>query len=254
MTGMGFAVLTMDYPGVGDSDAVGDPYATTTNMVAAAMLAASRDVIALIREGGINGVEPMPALKCIGLGHSMGALFTVLQQSLNEPYRALVLLGFSTSGLPDKVPPEILAIANDPIKLQKQLPIWARTVFEAPPPVARRDKSFDKTRIVFKNDAADPRGLRALKAIRTKPRLPLPAVEAMLPGKVSLEAACTCVPIFLGVGEHDIAGPAHQLPVAFPASKEITLHVVESAGHSMFPFPSRHRLFTRIASWAKSLD
>jgi pimeloyl-ACP methyl ester carboxylesterase len=95
--------------------------------------------------------------------------------------------------------------------------------------------------------------VQALKAASGEPVLPLPAYHSMLPGNVAFEAAQIDVPVFLGVGERDMVGPPHQVPAAFTKSSDVTLLVLPEAGHSHFLFPSRKRLFDRLATWARSV-
>jgi hypothetical protein len=59
------------------------------------------------------------------------------------------------------------------------------------------------------------------------------------------------VPVFLGLGDRDIAGPPHGIPAIFPHSRDITLTVLPETGHCQFIFPSRAELFRRIGEWTQ---
>jgi pimeloyl-ACP methyl ester carboxylesterase len=103
---------------------------------------------------------------------------------------------------------------------------------------------------LFAGVAAEPRGIEAIKAARDR-MLPVPAFMSMLPGNVAPEAAQIDVPVFLALGERDIAGPPHQIPAAFPNSRDLSLHILPESGHSHFLFPARAGLFNRLSGWAR---
>ena len=73
---------------------------------------------------------------------------------------------------------------------------------------------------------------------------------SMLPGNVAPEAAKIDVPVFVGLGERDMAGPPLEAPKAFTSSPAVTFHLLPQAGHSHFLFPARTGLFDRLAEWA----
>jgi hypothetical protein len=58
------------------------------------------------------------------------------------------------------------------------------------------------------------------------------------------------VPLFLGVGEHDIATEHHTIPSSFPASRDVTLFVLDGAGHNHNVEPGRAQLWERVTDWA----
>ena len=92
-------------------------------------------------------------------------------------------------------------------------------------------------------------GVRALAGCRAR-LLPVPAFCSMLPDNIGPEAARIDVPVFIGLGSRDMAGPPHQVPAAFSGSGDLTLQVLPATGHSHFLFPSRAGLFRRLAHWA----
>ena len=250
MTARGFGVVTLDHLGVGDSDRAQDIYALSTEVVARANAQATEQLLERLRAGTLApGIAALPGLESIGLGHSMGALLTLVQQATLRMHAALALLGFSTRGMPDNITPEMRAAAHDPAQVRAHIVEWARMFFLG----AHSAAKSKAVKVLFKNSAADPRGLQALKSARTPPLLPLPSIHSMLPGNVAPEAAQITVPVFLGLGEHDIAGPPHEIPAAFPRTRDLTLYVLPEASHSLFPFPSRRGLFDRLAAWARAL-
>jgi len=76
---------------------------------------------------------------------------------------------------------------------------------------------------------------------------------SMIPGSTAPECAQIDTPLLLGVGDRDIAGPPHEIPASFPASRDLTLLVLPATGHCHFVFDSRHGLFERVASWCEAI-
>ena len=76
---------------------------------------------------------------------------------------------------------------------------------------------------------------------------------SMIPGSVAAEMAAVDVPVFLGVGEHDIAGDPHGIPAFFIGSNDVSLFVLPAAGHNHNVAPAREVLWDRLATWARQL-
>ncbi|WP_428311536.1 alpha/beta hydrolase [Hydrocarboniphaga sp.] len=243
MSARGFHVLTMDHLGIGDSTRPADGYALDASLLAQANEQALQQVLGELR-------AHLPMLRSIGVGHSMGAMLTLLQQAQYKPHAAIALLGFSTRGLPDYTPPAQAELAKDPRRLREQLPALAQKMFREPYPKVQRDP---QAKGIFGGSSADPRGIAALKAASDEPLLPLPAYQSMLPGNVALDAARVDVPVYLAVGDRDMAGPPQQIPAAFTASRDIALQVLPDTGHAHFLFAARAQLFERLAVWTRSV-
>lgn len=249
MNARGDLVAAFDYLGIGDSTQPQDGYLLTPDRLTAANAQAVGALLQRLRAGQIDGVPALPALRAIGLGHSMGAMMTVLLQAQARPYDALALLGFSTRGLPEYLSAEIRELAQDVPTVRARLVELSKTMFPVPYPVI---KSSGNGAEIYGSAKAEPAGIAALKRA-TEHVLAVPAFLSMLPGNVAPEAAQIDVPLFLGLGERDMAGPTHQIPAAFPASHDLTLQILPETGHSHFLFPSRVALFDRLASWADAV-
>lgn len=248
MAARGFIVVTIDHLGLGGSSRPVDGYALTPDVLAQANAHATADVLARLREGRLaEGIPAMPGLHSLGVGHSMGAMLTVLQQAQARQHDGIALLGFSTRGLPRFVPEDVRALAVDPAAVRARLVEFARRMFGVPYPRIRSSGGSGNAEL-YGSDAADPRGVAALKAA-TDCLLPVPAFLSMIPGNVAPEAAQIDVPVFLGLGERDMAGPPAEAPRAFGASPGVRLEVLPGAGHSHFLFASRVVLFDRLAEW-----
>lgn len=247
MAAQGFIVAAVDYLGLGDSSKPNDGWLCTPDTLTAINRNVYETVVAKLHDGSAHPqLAALPDLRSIGVGHSMGAMMTILQQAAHAPHAAVVLLGFSTRGLPEYLPPQLKGIA-DPLAARPLLIDVAKKMYGGQPfPVIHAARAGNSE--LFGSKKVDPNGVAALKAA-TDCMLPVPATLSMVPGNVAPEAAGITVPVFLGVGARDMVGPVHQLPTAFTASADITLLVLAEAGHSHFLFASRAQLFQRLASW-----
>ncbi|TXH05868.1 MAG: alpha/beta fold hydrolase [Nevskiaceae bacterium] len=250
MVARGFIVIAIDHLGIGESDRPTDGYALTADVVAAANGNATAQIVAQLREGRLTpALPPLSGLVTLGVGHSMGAMMTLLQQALRRQHAGIALLGFSTRGLPEYLPPQVRELAQDTTAVRAKMQKLARTMFVQPYPVI---KPSPQSGAIYSGKGADPRGAAAIKQIADA-LLPVCAFMSMVPGNVLPEAKRIDVPVFLGLGELDMAGPPHEIPASFPASRDVTLHVIRGAGHSHFLFPSRGELFDRLAAWARTV-
>jgi pimeloyl-ACP methyl ester carboxylesterase len=248
MAGRGFIVVLLDHLGVGESDRPEDGYALTPDLIVRANQAAVEQVLGKLRAGSLlSSLPPLPDLVSIGVGHSMGAMLTLQQQAMFRTHAGLALLGFSTRGMPDYLIPEAKQLSADTAAVRAELVRLAKATFQEPYPEV---KPSPQSNAIFAGNSADPRGVEAIKAARDK-MLPVPAFMSMLPGNVAPEAAQIEVPLFLALGERDIAGPPHQVPAAFPKSRDLSLHILPETGHSHFLFPARTGLYNRLGGWAR---
>ncbi len=250
MAQRGYIVITVDHLGIGDSSRPADGFALLPDLLAQANAKVCDDIVSGLRAGTlIAGLKALPGLRTIGLGHSMGALLLILQQAQYRQHAAVAVLGFSTRGMPDYLPAEVRELSRDTAAVRARLPELAGKFFGVPYPVV---KASVQSNGLFEGGAADPRGVQAIKAARDV-LLPSPAFMSMLSGNIAPEAAQIETPLFLGIGEKDIAGPPHQIPAAFSRSQDVTLYIQPGAGHSPFLFPSRIALYDRLDVWSRTV-
>lgn len=250
MAARGHVVITADHLGVGDSSRPADGYQLTPWLLADAHAQVLPQVLQALREGSwCAELDPLPQLRSIGLGHSMGAMITAWQQAVHRQHEAVVLLGFGTKGLPRYLKPEVAELArSDMAAARARLPELAREFFgEAYTRLRRSNPSED----IYAAGKADPKGVEGLKRA-VDVLLTVPSLLSMLPGNIAQETARIEVPVFLGIGEHDMAGRPHEVPASFGGSRDLTLHILQGAGHSHFLFASRTTLYDRLDDWARS--
>ena len=237
MADAGMVTVAFDHAGIGESSAVQDGFTLSAGAVASAGAHAVRGIVAQLRHGTASAdLPPLPELTVIGLGHSMGAMIVTLQQAVDRPFAGLALLGFSTRGLPEVLTAAEQAVAAQPLRAEADFVRLARLRFgQALADISPRAN-----------------GSTALQAA-SGPLLTVAAMQSMLPGNIAAEAATIDVPVYLSVGDRDIAGPAKAIPGAFSASPDVRLSVMPDAGHHPFIAPSAPRLYAEIISWARAL-
>jgi alpha-beta hydrolase superfamily lysophospholipase len=265
----GFLVVMLDHPGTGDSDGPDDGW-TLTPAVVAGLEAAAVD-----RARTLLGADGIPA---IGVAHSAGAHLLIHQfgrdprdnskvngiSGPNGPacprtseavsgtrFAGLALLGWAGHGLPEYLDAADRRLAelaaSDPEAFPQELVAGARRKFGRPFPVLDGHGSS----LLIRNPMPD-HARQALSAAGA-PLLAVVGHASMIPGSASRAAAAVDVPVFLGVGEHDIATSHHLIPAQFPASPDVTLYVLPGAGHNHNVEPGREELWDRVTRWAGQL-
>lgn len=250
MAARGFISILIDPLGIGESSRPADGYALTAEVLAKASASATDAALGKIRDGSaINGLSPILHVASLGVGHSMGAMLTILQQVQARQHGGIVVLGFSTRGLPEYLTAEARELAKDPAAARRETVRLARAMFREPYPKIGRSSDGSQ---LYAGLHADPAGIQAIKPAR-EVLLPVPAYMSMLPGNVAPEAAQVDVPVFVALGELDIAGPPLEAPKAFTKSPAVEFLLLPQTGHSHFIFPARRQLFDALAHWASQL-
>ncbi len=249
MAGQGFITVAIDHLGVGESSRPRDGFAVAIDQTVQANALAVDDIIAALRVGTLApGFPSLPTLRSIGVGHSMGGLFTVLQQAHHRQHDAVIVLGFSTNGLPIALTPEELAFAGDPAGARANLARLTQAKFGAP----YFDLDVPADDEIYGGPKGDARAMAAARSAKGALHA-MGGLLSMIPGSVAPEAAAIDVPVFLGLGDRDIAGTPHEIPKSFTGSRDITLFVMPETRHCHFYFPTRASLFRRIWTWIAGL-
>lgn len=237
----GFTVVSIDHPGVGDSPPPDDPWTLTPAYVAdrdAATVAELRT-----RYRGF----------AIGVGHSMGAMLTVIAQARHSCFDALALLGWAhgegyrATQLAAFLSPEEAAIVGDAAAIDAQVVELAKRRFQIPRPIG----STTTSAFLRGETAPDEGGLQALAASRTN-LLAVCGLAAMLKGNAE-EVASIDVPVFVAVGGHDITTDVRSTAPALRACPDIGLFVLPGAAHNHNIAPNRTALWERLAGWGEGL-
>jgi pimeloyl-ACP methyl ester carboxylesterase len=228
----GFVVITIDSPGVGESDIPDDGYTLTP------------DVVADVNERAIDHVlHEWPDAVRIGIGHSAGALLTVVQQARHRTYDALGLFGFGRGGH------EQFALTQEERDQAGGIVELTRQRFGDPLPGGG---STTTSPFLLGGMDVPAEALDALGAVKSR-LLGVVGLTSMIPGSVDTEMAAVDVPVLLALGEHDIAGAPHLIPACFTGCNDFTLFVLPGAGHNHNVAPDRELLWERFVVWARSI-
>jgi len=227
----GVVVITLDSPGVGESDVPDDGYTLTPDFVADVNAHAFDQLL-----------EEWPDAHRIGVGHSAGGLLTVVQQARHRTYDALGLFGFGRGGH------EQFALTQEERDQAGGIVELTRTRFGDPLPGGG---STATSPFLLGGMEVPPEALDALGAVKTR-LLGVVGLTSMIPGSVDAEMAAVEVPVFLALGEHDIAGDPHAIPACFTGSNDFTLFVLPGTGHNHNVAPDRELLWERFVVWARA--
>jgi pimeloyl-ACP methyl ester carboxylesterase len=245
---LGYLTVLVDHPGVGDSDTPDDPWTLTPEVVADIDSAAVKGVLKALRSGQAGGGRRVIPSMVVGLGHSAGALIVLHQQARSAPFGAIALLGWAGHGLPEHLDEEELDWARNPDRLAIELVERARKRHHG----ALVDLPRGSSTWLMANPL-HPEVHAALVEARS-PLLAVVGYASMIPGSVAHCAEQVTVPVFLGVGDHDIARNRLQIPSEFPLSGDVTVFLLPDSGHNHNVEPTRTLLWDRLAAWMWSIS
>ena len=243
----GFVMILADHPGVGDSDAPDDGWTLTPETVARVNAAAVGRVLAALEPGGVAGLPPLRPAAVVGVAHSAGAHVLIHHQAHHPQFDGVILLGWCGRGLPEHLDDDERVLSSAPGDLAARLVAGAKRRHAEPLAVLPRGSS---RLLVASSMPADVH--RALVDARSR-LLAVVGYASMVPGSAGQAAARIDVPVFAGVGEHDIAVDHHAIPAEFPASRDVTLFVLQGAGHNQNVEAGREQLWARMTDWAGDL-
>jgi pimeloyl-ACP methyl ester carboxylesterase len=242
----GCIVLALDHLGTGASSAVDDDFVVTPEVLATASHAAFAALLERLQEGSLlPGLGPVGTPLPIGVGHSMGAMITIIEQARYASYAAVVNLGGGGAGLPEHL--------NDPrwvtwdvTQVRASLVEMARQQFSGT--ATERDRGRPG---IFHADDVPTSVLSAFRS-QLATLLPSCALASILPSFSDPERGEITVPLFLGFGEYDLSQVPHESVTRFRSSSDITLFVLNGSGHCHNQAGNRRQLWDRMIGWARS--
>jgi pimeloyl-ACP methyl ester carboxylesterase len=249
MAGRGGITVAIDPLGIGDSTRPSRGFELTPDVHAAALARLHDAICAALRAGNLTpSLPPLPRLRSIGVGHSVGALLLLFQQDTWRSYDALALLGFGTGGMPAALDEELRGYAGDPARVRANVVRLTERRYADPYPVLAVG---GRGREIY-GGGADLDALATMRGCRA-PLLATVAVFVIIPGSSAPEEARVDVPVLLAAGDNDLCGPVPELVASFGLSPAVSVVELPATGHSHFAFPSVDELFPRLAAWAASL-
>jgi alpha-beta hydrolase superfamily lysophospholipase len=239
LTARGHYVLAVDTLGTGSSAAPPNGDLVTMDTVARALADAASAASRLLAEAGGGRIA------VIGLGHSLGGAVTVAAQSLAEPFAAVAVLGYSPAwrSVPSAGSAGTSAAALRPAVLTELTAadpaLWSSSYVRFGREATRDfshwpDVPADVVLAADGDQVAVPRGL---------------AADFGMTGPAGHAAARVRVPLFLGFGERDVTDRPHAEPGHYPASRDVTLHVLAGSGHCQYTASGRQQLWNRLDQW-----
>jgi pimeloyl-ACP methyl ester carboxylesterase len=243
----GQIVLTIDPPGVGESDLPDDGYQLTPRAVTDVLHHVVTDVIKKLEAGEVGGVPAMTFHMVLGVGHSAGGLLVACQQGRHRTFGAIALLGFSANGLPEVLTAEESAYIDRPEDLATALPELVRARFGDPLP------EWSSSQSAMDGPAAPAEAVEAAITRAGTRLLALVGMSALIPGSIKPEMDLVSVPTMVALGEDDIAGDIAALPGQLPGCHDLTLFALAGSGHNHNVAETRHVLWHRLLRWVSSI-
>ncbi len=246
----GVILVGIDHIGVGDSSAV-DLGKIQFENLAAGHDACCREILQRLTEGSIAAaVPPVTPAVAIGIGQSMGGCVTVLTQAGHQTFDGIGVLGYSAirTRLPQR------SEAHEAADQDAVKGIQRGTATPTVDKVTMADYVYpfhweDVPKDILDADMSGGYPVRKTCPPFGSNRTPNCAIQMMLPGVISGEAAAIEVPVFVGNGERDVCPDPRAEPTAYLRSNLILTLVFERMAH-MHNFASTRRiLWDRLVEW-----
>ncbi|MDE2463348.1 MAG: alpha/beta fold hydrolase [Alphaproteobacteria bacterium] len=232
MAARGYAVLTVDLLGMGDSFRPEPESLLSRNKIAAA----NNHVLSMVGEGlrrGNWGALPSDDIAVTGIGHSIGGMMIITQAAEHAGLDRVAVLGWTNQ-------PLTLAGVNVATLSEISLPVG----YHASPRNAMRALFYAADVPTWLIEADEAHGSKTPSCLGR---------DALAPGIVHTASAAISAPIFLGNGNVDTS-PDHWAEAAyFKSSRDITMMVLEGAAHCHNFASSRRKLWERMDRWIVGL-
>jgi pimeloyl-ACP methyl ester carboxylesterase len=239
----GMLVVAVDHLGTGESTPHERAIDLTPDVVAAANAATFMEIVDRARRGTLlPDVGPMTIGPTVGVGHSMGAMLAVFQQSAHGSFDAIAPLGYGTIG------PIIDLGEGIPLPTSESLMAAAREgLLDGLPPLDR-----ETMRHHFYWDDV-PRDVIAADDLTLTNAPGVCGSLSIVPFIASDHARRVACPVFIGLGEPDSTFDHHDEARAYASSSDVTLFILERSAHCHNSAGTRHVLWDRLAGWVTAL-
>jgi pimeloyl-ACP methyl ester carboxylesterase len=244
----GMLVLAVDHVGTGESSRHPRAIELMPDVVATANAAALSAARARLADGTLlPGLGPIEVGPTIGVGHSMGAMLALFQQSLHGSFDAVAPLGYGTVG------PIIDFGSEDGVKVPSLEAIMGPARAGAFDEPFMADRAMPAMRHHFYWDDVPTEVIAADDLTTTH----LPGVTgplSIVPFIASDHAGRVRCPVFIGLGERDSTGSHHDEASAYRSSGDVTLFVLSRSGHCHNTASGRRVLWDRPAGWIGAMS
>jgi pimeloyl-ACP methyl ester carboxylesterase len=236
----GVTVVAVDNLGTGDSTRPSDPDLVTPELMGDANAQLATQIRSRAASGTLDeGLRPMESPEVIGVGHSLGGLVTLLQQSKWRSYDRIAVLGYTAVPSEDPAPyPDRLNAALEMLAVQ------ARDTFDN----GYLEVPRSSLEAFFYGDFVDRNVVASdAKTATVMPRIA--GAAAMVYGSAADAAARIDVPVFLAFGEQDLSPDPRKEAIAYQSSQDITVFVLPGSAHCHNLAPTRLLLWNRLLNW-----
>ena len=250
LAAQGMLVIAVDHLGTGESSRHPRAAELTAEVVATANAAALTILLERIEQGTlVEGLGPITVGPVVGVGHSMGAMLAIYQQSLHGSFDAIAPLGYGTIGPIIPFSPEHGGAGNGLPTLESIMGAARAGAFDEP---ILADRTMPEMRSHFYWDDVPTEVIAADDLTNTA----VPGVCGLLsvvPFIASDHAGRVGCPVFIGLGERDSTPSHHDEPRGYFSSKDITLFLLPKSGHCHNSAGTRHVLWDRLGRWVSAL-
>ena len=244
----GMLVVAVDHLGVGESSRHRRAIDLTPEVIAAANAAALNEIAARAADGTLAAGLPAVTLGSkVGVGHSMGAMLAIFQQSLFASFDAIAPLGYGTVGPIND--PEMMDTSDF---LPSRESITEAAASGALDEMPLLDRGAPALRNHFYWGDVPEEVIAADDLTNTN----IPGVcgpLSVVPFIASDHAWRVRCPVFIGLGERDSTCDHHDEARAYASSNDVTLYILPRSGHCHNTAGTRHLLWDRLARWVEGL-
>lgn len=245
---LGMLVVAVDHLGVGESSRVSRAADLTPDVVAAANAATFESVRAAAEDGTlVPELGPIEVGPSIGVGHSMGAMLTIFQQSLFDSFDAIAPLGYGTIG-------PIVGFRGDTSGID---PPGYETVMEAARAgLLDQDAPNERTPAMRRHFYWDdvPEDVVAADDLTVTTLPGATGLMSIVPYIARDHARRVRCPVFIGLGERDSTCSHHDEPGAYESSDDVTFFLLRRSAHCHNTAGTRALLWDRLARWIRALQ
>lgn len=239
----GQVFVACDHIGVGDSDIPGRPL--DYDAVARANMAAARDILRRLRDGGVaTDVPPVNVAAAAALGQSFGGFLLIIGQAADPVFDGIAILRYSARAPQTPWPAQLTL--DDVLSLRggngRDHPMR---------PWFHRDDVPDD--IMLADMTKHPGSLKSAAPWSTAANPGGPAVRPSRrpreTGTVAADAARIGVPVLTACGEVDMVPDPWREPAAYRGSPHVTTAVIPRMAHMHNFASTRHELWGVIDDW-----
>ncbi|OCB36541.1 lysophospholipase [Mycobacterium malmoense] len=235
-TGSGYAVVTIDPLGTGESSQPACDFGF--GEIAASLARAVSEL------PGVTGIDAAP----VAMAHSLGGYLAITQQARFSSFAALALLGCTNQ--------HVAPLNLDPAFIARSATAKGRAELAGEILSALPQPYFEGPREHLQGwfHLVDvPADVVAADCVVAKSTVPRVFGTAMIPGVVAEQAALIDVPVLIGYGVVDVSPDPRAEAGVYRSCPDITTLVLADSAHCHNMASSRHRLWRRLLDWTASV-